>query len=808
MPGLQLAPEASSSSMFSAHPPSDFCAAYSDFALRVVLQHGSSVTPVAPADLPTYLFTLVCRNPAAVTIHGLKSYVSSLGLHGLAEVSYKYDAREHPRLAFPLGKPWKCENKQRVGDNVTLPVPTHYTQQRKQHRVVVYTDDYFVVPETLTVADAFVSGELVHIRALDMPLGASDSIIPRSVYHSDVSSSLKRKHDDRASKLKSQGYDHSRSERPALEETPTCSEPGLHSPKYNQKTTAATEREASAEDSVVAVTESAEPLLKTLSQQESTVYSNEASNAADTADIAPPKSKRRKNQRGKRVATKAFVEAEQRVAVVLESDLSVSPSRAALSPTRRLSDAKADACADLDPESLDHCQNDIITVEDEVRAEESVAAVSESAEPPPSLPQPKPTVCNSETISPIESSDTASAKPKRRKGQRGKRVTRTDVDSEPQSAPVATLDIDLIVSTPLSAHSPTHEQSESMLKIPAAPSRCEPATTVSPSQPVRAASPMEEPSPESLLNAPSATRKKKRGPRRKRPSKHATGTPTAEPPAAAAAAIPALTPCLPPPPANLTQPIAHPEQPESRKRSAVGDDEKENDAADGEGNHKRKRRRGRRSNTAQADNAGTRGQQQQQQRSTLKQTSELAVTQTTAAPPSAAILSTSASSESGYKQEGAVPMDSAAVTSRRRKRRKSQHVPLNTIATIVETPVSPPPLASPSPPPYPAPDADTLRTLTDALAIADLPDAFLDDIAWVSTPGSGSVGGSGGVADVDAAEALLDSALNGLLDRAPAPALAPLSTQKAKDTTAGGGKEAKRARDPARQRREAIWDQF
>ncbi|KAJ3173585.1 hypothetical protein HDU88_002672 [Geranomyces variabilis] len=808
MPGLQLASTATSSSIFSAHPPSDFCAAYSDFALRVVLQHGSSVTPVAPADLPTYLFTLVCRNPAAVTIHGLKSFVSSLGLRGLAEVSYLYDARERPRLAFPLGKPWTCESKQKVGDNITLPFPPHDDQQRKDHRVVVYTDDYFVVPETLTVADAFVSGELVHIRALDMPLGASDNIIPRSVNHSDVSSPLKRKHDDRASVLKSQEYSHSRSERSAREETPTCSEPSLYSPKNSQRTTAATEREAPAGDSVVAVTESAEPLPKTLPQPESTVCNNETSNAADSADIAPAKTKRRKNQRGKRVATRAFVEAERRVTVMLESDLSVSPSRAALSPTRTLSNAVLDACADLDLESFDHWQNDIRTVEDEVPAEESVAAVCESAEPSPPLSQPEPTVCNSETINPIESADIVPAKPKRRKGQRGKRVTRTDVDSETQSAPVATLDIDLIVSPPHSAHSPTHEQSESMLEIPVAPSRCKPATTVTPSQPVRAASPMEEP------NAPAATRKKKRGPRRKRPSKHATGLSRAEPPAAAAAAIPALAPCLPPPPANLIQPISHPEQRESRKRRAVGDDEKENDAADGEGNHKRKRRRGRRGNTAQADNAGTSGQQKQQQhqqhqqRPTLKQTSELAVTQTTAARPSAAILSASASSESGYKGEAAIPMDSAAETSRRRKRRKSQHVSHNTTATIGEPPVSPPPLASPSPPPYPAPDADTLRTLTDALAIADLPDAFLDDIAWVSTPGSGSVGGSGGVADVDAAEALLDSALNGLLDCAPGPALAPLSTRKAKATTACDGKGAKRARDPARQRRAAIWDQF
>ncbi|KAI8594079.1 hypothetical protein BDZ88DRAFT_402512 [Geranomyces variabilis] len=644
-----------------------------------------------------------------------------------------------------------------------------------------------------------------------MPLGASDNIIPRSVTHSDVCSPLKRKHDDRAAMLKSQAYNHSRSERPALEETPTCCEPCLHSPKHNQKTTAATEREAPAEDSVVAVTESAAPLPKTLPQPESTVCNNETSNAADSADIAPAKTKRRKNQRGKRVATRAFVEAEQGVTVVLESDLSVSPSRAALSPTRKLSDGMLDACADLDLESSDHWQNNIITVEDAVPAEESVAAVSESAEPPPSLPQPEPTVCNSKSIEVIESADIAPAKPKRRKVQRGKRVTRTDVDSEPQSPPVATVDIDLIVSTPHSAHSPCHEQSESMLKIPAAPSRCGPATTVSPSQSVRAASPAEEPSPESILNALSATRKKKRGPRRKRSSKHATGTSTTEPPAAAAAAaaIPALAPCLPPPPANLTQPISHLKQPESRKRSAVGDDEKENDAADGDGNHKRKRRRGRRGNTAQADNAGTSGQQeQQQQRPTLKKMGELAVAQTTAAHPSAATLSTSVSSESGHKHEAAIPLDSAAVTSRRRKRRKSQHVPLNTTATIVETPVSPPPVASPSPPPYPAPDADTLRTLTDALAIADLPDAFLDDIAWVSTPGSGSVGVSGGAADVDAAEALLDSALNGLLDRAPCPALAPLSTRKAKDTIAGGRKEAKRACDPARQRSAAIWDQF
>ncbi|KAJ3175236.1 hypothetical protein HDU87_006318 [Geranomyces variabilis] len=759
MPGLHPAPAATLACHFSALPPSAKCAAYSDFALRVVLQHGSSVTPAPPADLPTYFFTLFCQNPTAVTIHGLKAYVSSLGLQGLAAASHFYDARERSPLASLLNKPRSCENEQKVVNRAGLPLPPHDEQQKKQqHRILVYTEDYFVVPATLTVADAFVSGELVHIRALDIALRASEG----TDWRTDVCSPLKSTREDAECGLQ-------RSKRAAFED--------MHLPKPHQNDSAAEEREGPPEDLSVAVCEPTEASP----QLALAVCSGETFNAAESADISPAKPKRRKSQRGKRVATTACVDAKppSQLSVALQTDLNVSPSRAALSPTRKLSDSMLDFL-----DSVEHHQNDTTSLEHEVLVEDLVPAVSESAEPLPSVARPEPTVCNGETINVAEFLDIAPAKSQRRKGQRGKRAARRDVDSKPQS--------------------------EDMPEIPTPPS-CHPVkAAASQSQPARAASPTEERSPEPSLDAPSASRKKKRGPRRKRGSQHAAGTSTTETPALATARIPTAAPCSPSVPANAAQSSL---LPESRKRSAEGDDDKENHATDTPGKHKRKRRRGRRGTAVQTENAGICREQQQQQKTPApekapEETNELAVKLTTAARPSAA-LSTSASSGSESKQQEQqqghleVPTCPAIVisskpTSRRGKRRSSKHVPLNTTASIGKTSVSPPPLASPSPPPYPAPDPTSLRMLTDALAIADLSEAFLDDIAWVAAD-----------ADAGAAEKLLDSALDGILERAPGPALAPFSVRKQKSNTAGSGKAEKRGRDPATmQRGDAIWDRF
>ncbi|KAJ3162422.1 hypothetical protein HDU86_004903 [Geranomyces michiganensis] len=779
MPGLPRPPPgAASSRHFSALPPKAHCSTYSaDFTVRVALQHASSAAPPCAAaaadDLPTYFFTLLCRNPATATIHGLQTYISSLGLHGLAAVSCVHDDDEstttttRPSLRWP-----SCSAK---GEQ----------QRQQQLRVMVFTEDCFVVPETLTVADAFVSGELVYMRALEMPVGAgakSDDdyaraaaavVVPADVV---VGSPRKRKREDAGLGVQSRCGDRQRIKRAVT---------------------------LGPEDVVGA------PRLDSRPPRDDVAFATTAEVIMTVGpDCKPP------------------IE-EDSATVVCRSPPEV--------PLMLLSDHRRES---------ELCANEARTFD------EPTAAVVDSSIPP---------------------------KPKRRrKKPRGKTSCASAATmpllQQPVLIQIAALEV--CGGSPRSAIVPLiRELAES---APTAPhpaevvSRMNALTSIPYSDPrVDAAMPIK--GLESIVDASLPVRgRTTRGGRRKqrRGKTDAVESPPREvqdyAPAVTGIAIPAAERCVPLPVRETLQSV----QLERERRGAAEDEDKENRGgagACGGGKQKKKRSRKRRQENAS---------ERQQQAEMAEAAGGLQLSQSQQPQDSAAAAIKKVASEAAQQQQPHVDDAKTAAAShipsttttttptttcgRRRRRRNQQQqqqqeqydappssnngssssiITSTVAANSPRLPLQSSPSRSSSSPPcehyyyYPAPTPESLRTLTDALAIAELfSDACLDDI--ISPGSSDGDGDGGGDGTCRASEALLlDSVLNGILDRAPPPpppssvpsaaqvtTLMPLSAAAAaaaqKGKAAAAAKAAGKRRGPGRVGREsgsakrgdAIWD--